>query len=40
MMAKLDEQISRLGLWAVLVVLITTVITLFLPLDVPDGHPG
>jgi hypothetical protein len=37
MMAKLDEQISRLGLWAVLVVLITTVITLFLPLDVPDG---
>ena len=29
MMAKLDDQINRLGLWAVLVVLITFVITLF-----------
>ena len=37
MMAKLDEQINRLGLWAVLVVLITFVITLFLPLDAPGG---
>ena len=36
-MAKLDEQINRLGLWAVLVVLITFVITLFLPLDAPGG---
>ncbi|MDB4035312.1 hypothetical protein N9506_05795 [Pseudomonadales bacterium] len=37
MMAKLDDQINRLGLWAVFVVLISFVITLFLPLDVPDG---
>ena len=37
MMANLDEQINRLGLWAVLVVLITFVITLFLPLDAPGG---
>lgn len=36
-MVKLDEQISRLGLWATLVVLITFVITFFLPLDVPNG---
>ena len=36
-MAKLDDQINRLGLWAVFVVLISFVITLFLPLDVPDG---
>lgn len=36
-MANLDEQINRLGLWAVLVVLITFVITLFLPLDAPGG---
>ena len=36
-MAKLDEQINRLGLWAVLVVLITFVTTLFLPLDAPGG---
>jgi len=37
MMANLYEQINRLGLWAVLVVLITFVITLFLPLDAPGG---
>ena len=37
MMAKLDDQINQLGLWAVFVVLVSFVITLFLPLDVPDG---
>ena len=37
MMKTLDTQINKFGVWSVGVVVLTTVISLILPLDVPDG---
>ncbi len=34
----LDLQINRLGFWSAVVAIATTVITFFIPLDVPDGY--
>jgi hypothetical protein len=34
---SLDCQINRFGFWSVIVALLTTVVSLFFPLDVPDG---
>lgn len=36
--ATFDEQLNRFGLWSAVVVLVTLVISLFLPLDVPGGY--
>ncbi|MBT4523142.1 MAG: hypothetical protein HOC23_24335 [Halieaceae bacterium] len=35
--SSLDYQVNRFGFWSVIVALLTTVITLFFPLDIPDG---
>ena len=35
---SLDNRINRLGLWSVVVLIVTTVISLYLPLDVPGGY--
>lgn len=34
---SLDYQINRFGFWSVIVALITTVVSFFLPLDIPEG---
>lgn len=35
---SLDYQINRAGFWSAIIALVTTVIALFFPLDVPDGY--
>ena len=34
---SLDYQVNRFGFWSVIVALLTTVVSLFFPLDIPDG---
>ena len=34
----LDVQVARLGLWSVIVFIVTSVLSLLLPLDVPGGY--
>ena len=36
--SKFDHQINRFGFWSVIVVVVTTVVSGFLPLDIPDGY--
>jgi hypothetical protein len=38
MTTTLDDQINRLGFWSAVIVLITAIISFFLPLDVPGGY--
>lgn len=35
---SLDYPINRFGFWSVIVVVVTTVVSMFLPLDVPGGY--
>ncbi len=34
----LDAQVARLGFWSVIVFIVTSVLSLLLPLDVPGGY--
>jgi len=35
---SLDEKINRLGLWSAVIVIVTAVISVYLPLDAPGGY--
>jgi hypothetical protein len=35
---SLDNRINRLGFWSVFVVIVTAIISLYLPLDAPNGY--
>ena len=35
---KLDFQVNRFGFWSAVVVLVTSIVSFFLPLDVPGGY--
>jgi hypothetical protein len=35
---QLDKKIRSLGFWSVIVVIVTGVIAVFLPLDIPEGY--
>jgi hypothetical protein len=35
---SLDNQISRFGFWSVIVVVVTSVVSMFIPLDAPGGY--
>ena len=37
MNANLNQQVGRLGFWSGVIFLVTVVVSLVLPLDVPDG---
>ena len=36
--SSLDNSINRLGFWSVFVVIVTAIISLYLPLDAPNGY--
>lgn len=36
--SSLDNRINRLGFWSVFVVIVTAIISLYLPLDAPNGY--
>ena len=36
--SSLDSSINRLGFWSVFVVIVTAIISLYLPLDAPNGY--
>ena len=35
---SLDEKINRLGLWSAVIVIVTAIISVYLPLDAPGGY--
>jgi len=35
--SSLNEQVNRFGFWSVIVALLTTVVSFFFPLDIPEG---